>query len=140
MVRSFAVSCRSFTKSLSAYRGVWLVAVLLGVGCCGEMLNRDKSGTSRYTKEQGPSQTMMRQAFSSADKIQAERGGFEPPVPFLRHSISSAAQSATLPPLRGDLPLSLSEDLTLRSLRIGAPRNDSDDFNYSAAATSVLRC
>lgn len=31
---------------------------------------------------------------------QAERGGFEPPVPFPRHSISSAAQSATLPPLR----------------------------------------
>src|SRR5690606_27662316 len=33
-------------------------------------------------------------------KHQAERGGFEPPVPFPRHSISSAAQSATLPPLR----------------------------------------
>ena len=30
----------------------------------------------------------------------AERGGFEPPVPFPVHSISSAAQSATLPPLR----------------------------------------
>ena len=32
----------------------------------------------------------------------AERGGFEPPVPFLRHSISSAAQSATLPSLRSE--------------------------------------
>lgn len=33
-------------------------------------------------------------------KLQTERGGFEPPVPFLIHSISSAAQSATLPPLQ----------------------------------------
>ncbi len=32
--------------------------------------------------------------------MNAERGGFEPPVPFLRHSISSAAQSAALSPLR----------------------------------------
>src|SRR5436190_8052918 len=31
--------------------------------------------------------------------MKAERGGFEPPVPFLVHSISSAAQSAALPPL-----------------------------------------
>ena len=35
-----------------------------------------------------------------AMKLQTERGGFEPPVPFLIHSISSAAQSATLPPLQ----------------------------------------
>lgn len=38
--------------------------------------------------------------FDDGFKFDAERGGFEPPVPFLRHSISSAAQSAALSPLR----------------------------------------
>ena len=38
--------------------------------------------------------------FAGRSLLNAERGGFEPPVPFPVHSISSAAQSATLSPLR----------------------------------------
>ena len=37
---------------------------------------------------------------TDASLTKAERGGFEPPVPFPAHSSSSAAQSATLSPLR----------------------------------------
>jgi hypothetical protein len=39
-----------------------------------------------------------------AQKNKTERGGFEPPVRFPAHSISSAAQSTTLSPLLKDLP------------------------------------
>ena len=38
-----------------------------------------------------------------ACKNQTERGGFEPPVRLPPHSISSAAQSAALPPLQPTL-------------------------------------
>ena len=41
--------------------------------------------------------------FFKAEKYQTERGGFEPPVRLPPHSISSAAQSAALPPLQPTL-------------------------------------
>lgn len=66
-----------------------------------EFLHRDKNGTSGEAQKNDGSQTPCFYEVASHRSLDAERGGFEPPVPFPRHSISSAAQSATLPPLRG---------------------------------------
>ena len=53
-----------------------------------------RCGDLRHTARQQCTKTDSRAV------SQTERGGFEPPVPFLTHSISSAAQSATLSPLQ----------------------------------------
>ncbi len=65
-----------------------------------QFLHRDKNGTSGGAQKKDGSQTPYFQVVASHRSLDAERGGFEPPVPFPGHSISSAAQSATLPPLR----------------------------------------
>ncbi len=74
---------------------------------------RDKSGTSRGANKTAGSQVAAMQQLAILGSYQAERGGFEPPVPFRRHSISSAAQSATLSSLRN----------RSRSLRLTARRD-----------------
>ena len=75
--------------------------------CCARA---KRTGRRRFTSFRSPNNSTaprtatVRAARTSRSaavpKAKAERGGFEPPVPFPAHSISSAAQSATLPPLR----------------------------------------
>jgi hypothetical protein len=61
--------------------------------------NRDKSGTTGRNFAPMSLQRPENKPFASPGSLKAERGGFEPPVPVKGHSISNAAQSATLPPL-----------------------------------------
>ena len=82
----------------------WLmVAVLLLVtpGCPGGQ-PLDKTGTSQCQCRSATTcaKTPKKQEPAGAGSLGAERGGFEPPVRFPVHSISSAAQSAALSPLR----------------------------------------
>ena len=61
----------------------------------------DKSGTLPAAQNGNAPQVPFSSKLAEPVSSQAERGGFEPPVRFPGHSISSAAQSAALPPLRG---------------------------------------
>ncbi len=96
------MSSLRFISKLSAgfSGGMFLLSLLLYGTINQELLNRDKNGTSGGTQKSNGSQTTYSQEVTSHCSLYAERGGFEPPVPLPGHSISSAAQSATLPPLR----------------------------------------
>ena len=56
--------------------------------------------SQRGCAKKNPPQVTTNKSLGARAKSKTERGGFEPPVPFLTHSISSAAQSAALPPLQ----------------------------------------
>ena len=86
-----------------------MFAVLAGLGLfAGRPSHRRQPPgrrPGRATQATGVAQECRRRPVSRGDPAlrknkRAERGGFEPPVLFPVHSISSAAQSATLPPLR----------------------------------------
>lgn len=62
--------------------------------------DRDKNWTTGGAENANGLQSLEFQGSAGRCSLQAERGGFEPPVHFHGHSISSAAQSATLSPLR----------------------------------------
>ncbi len=64
---------------------------------------RDKSGTTFWDICLTSAESALFIGFEKAGENQAERGGFEPPVRLPPHSISSAAQSAALPPLQPTL-------------------------------------
>jgi hypothetical protein len=61
---------------------------------------RDKLGTTFFGFSGSRHEVALNKAFRIREKCKAERGGFEPPVRLPPHSISSAAQSAALSPLR----------------------------------------
>lgn len=61
---------------------------------------RDKLGTTFFDNWPRSAENALFIGFDKAGENQAERGGFEPPVRLPPHSISSAAQSAALPPLQ----------------------------------------
>ena len=64
---------------------------------------RDKFGTTFCDNWSRSAESALIIDFDKAGKNQTERGGFEPPVRLPPHSISSAAQSAALPPLQPTL-------------------------------------
>ena len=64
---------------------------------------RDKLGTTIWDNWPRSAESALIIDFDKAGKNQTERGGFEPPVRLPPHSISSAAQSAALPPLQPTL-------------------------------------
>ena len=64
---------------------------------------RDKLGTTFLNNWPRSAESALIIDFDKAGKNQTERGGFEPPVRLPPHSISSAAQSAALPPLQPTL-------------------------------------
>ena len=74
------------------------VVMLVVPGCCrGETL--DTTGTSGLRNAVPEFETLKKQEPALAGSFIAERAGFDPAVRFPVHSISSAAQSATLSPL-----------------------------------------
>ena len=60
----------------------------------------DKFGTTFLEFSARHHEVALNKAFRDVEKAKTERGGFEPPVRLPPHSISSAAQSAALSPLR----------------------------------------
>ena len=64
---------------------------------------RDKFGTTFWDIWPTSAESALIIDFDKAGENQTERGGFEPPVRLPPHSISSAAQSAALPPLQPTL-------------------------------------
>ena len=62
--------------------------------------NLDKTGTAGCEYGHVGQQTAEKQEPANAGSFDTEREGFEPSVDFRLHSISSAAQSTTLPPLQ----------------------------------------
>ena len=64
---------------------------------------RDKLGTTFLNNWPRSAESALFVGFDKAGENQTERGGFEPPVRLPPHSISSAAQSAALPPLQPTL-------------------------------------
>ena len=64
---------------------------------------RDKLGTTFLNNWPRSAESALIIDFDKAGENQTERGGFEPPVRLPPHSISSAAQSAALPPLQPTL-------------------------------------
>ena len=67
--------------------------------------------TTDSVAQEDVTQVLKCQEPANAGSCNAERGGFEPPVHFHAHSISSAAQSTTLPPLRFPFPNSTASSL-----------------------------
>lgn len=64
---------------------------------------RDKLGTNFCDNWPRSAESALFIGLDKAGENQTERGGFEPPVRLPPHSISSAAQSAALPPLQPTL-------------------------------------
>ena len=73
------------------------------IGCTEEVCLGRETRAGRATWPRGTTRPKRNWPAGAAgqEDWEAERGGFEPPVQFPGHSISSAAQSAALSPLPG---------------------------------------
>ena len=99
VLQIFVLTVGIFNPMVAASADV--VANNIGVVAKRENLDRDKTGTTGCPTNEDASQTLSIKAFARRFSLDAERGGFEPPVAVTPRRFSRPVHSATLPPLRG---------------------------------------
>jgi hypothetical protein len=72
--------------ALAAVRRATLVASVLAVALAIGNPNQDKTGTNAKRSNKQGSQVACSVQLASLGSLQAERGGFEPPVPVSQHT------------------------------------------------------
>jgi hypothetical protein len=78
-------------SSTAIIAAVMLLMVSVTISLTHSKAALDKTWTTGGYVKNRVSQVQLLWALASLGSFEAERGGFEPPVPFRRHGISSAA-------------------------------------------------